>query len=95
MISYTVNLLGTFRHGHKSGFVLKHITSMEFLAFRPKFLPLGGALLCFFWREYIWAVSVRKWGHPYSKHVSLKMFGSSQCLVIFFPLLAQSSREDC
>lgn len=46
-----------------------HITSMEFLAFRPKFVPLDDALLCFFWREN-WAVGRRKWGHPYLKHDS-------------------------
>lgn len=82
-ISYAGNL-GAFHHGHKSSFVLKHITSMEFLVFGSTFVPLDGALLCFFWRENIWAVSRRKWGHPFSKHDSLKMFGSSRCLVIFF-----------
>lgn len=76
MISYAGNLSGAFHHGHKS-FVLKHITSMEFLALRPKFVPLDGALLCFFWRECMWAMRRRKWGHPYSKHDSQNVWQPS------------------
>lgn len=41
------------------------------------FVPLDGALVCFFWREYIWAVSRRKWGHPYSKHDSQNVWQQS------------------
>lgn len=80
-----------FHHGHKS-FVLKHITSVEFLAFRPK-SSLDGALLCFFWREYIWAVSRRKWGHPYSKHDSQNVWQQSM-FGHFLPPLSPVFEED-